>query len=449
MSLVAARGDQASSAAATAGPSVAGDRDRQPVHLYLILAGIVFNMFSGNSRYIGLPIGLDRICFALGITLLVLDRRAWSGLRLLLRPVHMLILATLAVTVWSAWAHDTLFESYGFYALLDRLAVPYLFFALAPVIFSTPRRRDLLLRTLVLMGLYLGVTAVLEMAGAPSLIFPRYITDPSLGLQVGRARGPFLESVANGLVLSACGFAAGLAATRWAGGWRVAAYVSAVLCALGCLLTLTRSIWLGAAIGVLLVCAADARLRKALPVLAIAGIIGVLGALAVIPGLRDSVDSRAGNERSVYDRQNTNAAALRIVDRFPLEGVGWVRFRLVASEYVRQAPDYPITNINLEVHNVPLGRAAELGLPGALAWLGSLVAGPGAAAVRRRGLGTELAGWRLVLIGTGTAWVAAAMLTPLPYALPNLLLWLLGGIVAAPHLLDRQLGRPVDAQEDT
>ena len=40
-------------------------------------------MFSGNSRYIGLPIGLDRICFALGITLLVLDRRAWSGLRLL------------------------------------------------------------------------------------------------------------------------------------------------------------------------------------------------------------------------------------------------------------------------------------------------------------------------------------------------------------------------------
>lgn len=411
----------------------------RPAYLYLVLAGIVFNIFSGNSRYLGLPIGLDRICFTLGIALLVLDRRAWSGLRLLLRPVHLLILGTLAVTVWSALAHDTLVESYGFYALLDRLAVPYLFFVLAPVIFRTAHRRDLLLRTLVLLGVYLGVLAVLQMVGGRALIFPRYINDPSLGLQFGRARGPFLESVANGLVLAACGFAAGFAVSRWSGRWRLVALASTVLCALGCLLTLTRSIWVGAAAGVLLVCAADPRLRRFLPVLAVAGVIGVLGALAVIPGLRESVTSRAGNERSVYDRQNTNAAALRIVDRFPLEGVGWVRFRLVAADYVRQAPDYPITNINLEVHNVPLGRAAELGLPGALLWVGSLLAGPGAALVRHRGSSPELAGWRLVLIGTGTAWFAAAMLTPLPYALPNLLLWLLAGIVAAPGLVREEV----------
>jgi putative inorganic carbon (HCO3(-)) transporter len=164
-------------------------------------------------------------------------------------------------------------------------------------------------------------------------------------------------------------------------------------------------------------------------------VIAVIAALALIPGLRDSVSSRAGNQRSIYDRQNTNAAALRIVDRFPLEGVGWVRFRLVSDEYVRQAPDYPITNIKIEVHNVPLGRAAELGLPGALVWLGSLVLGPIAAAWRSRGLSDELRGWRLLLIGTLTGWGAAAMLTPLPYALPNLLIWLLAGIVAAPRLL--------------
>ncbi len=431
------RGAGTSTRDAVAVPTTPGQEQDRPTYLVLILAGVVFNMFSGNSRYLGLPIGLDRICFALGVTLLLLDRRAWVGLRLLLRPVHVLALATLAIVTWSAWSHDTLFESYGFFALLDRLAVPYLFFALAPVIFRTAARRDLLLRTLVLVGVYLGATAVFEMVGLSSLVFPRYISDPSLGIQFGRARGPFLESVANGLVLSACGFAAALAVSRWRGAWRVVALASAGLCALGCLLTLTRSIWLGAALGLLLVCAADRRLRRLLPVLVVAGVVGVVLALAVIPGLSDSVTSRAGNARSIYDRQNTNAAATRIIDRFPLEGVGWVRFRLVAAEYVRQSPDYPITSINIEVHNVPLGRAAELGLPGAAIWLASLLAGPGAAALRSRGLDPELAGWRLVLIGTFAAWIVAALLSPLPYAMPNLLIWLLAGIVAAPRLTSR------------
>lgn len=422
-----------------AAPPSAPDR---PAYLWLVLAGIVFNMFSGNSRYLGLPIGLDRICFAAGITLLLLDRRAWAGLRLRILLVHGLIVATLGFVIWSAWSHDSLFESYGFYALLDRLAVPYLFFVLAPVIFRTPARRDLLLRTLVLMGVYLGLVGLFEMTGARALIFPKYINDPTLGLQYGRARGPFLESVAMGLVLTSCGFAAALGAVRWRGGWRLVSVAAAGLCALGTLLTLTRSIWLGAGVGLVLVCATERRLRKFLPVLGVLGVIAVIAALALIPGLRDSVSSRAGNQRSIYDRQNTNAAALRIVDRFPLQGVGWVRFRLVSEEYVRQAPDYPITNIKIEVHNVPLGRAAELGLPGALVWLGSLVLGPVAAAWRSRGLSDELRGWRLLLIGTLTGWGAAAMLTPLPYALPNLLIWLLAGIVAAPRLLATTAERP-------
>jgi putative inorganic carbon (HCO3(-)) transporter len=404
-----------------------------PAYLVLVLAGIVFNIFSGNSKYLGLPIGLDRICFALGLTLLAFDVAAWRGLRLVTRPVLVLSSATLAIVLWSAWTTGTLFSSYGFFALLDRLAVPYLLFVLAPVIFRTAHQRRLLAQTLTVLGVYLGATAVFETLKLNALVFPSYINDPSLGILYGRARGPFLEPVADGLVLAVCAFAAAMVARRRGGAWRWVAIASMLLCLLGTLLTLTRAIWLGTALAVALVCLIDARLRRWFPALLVVGALGVAAALIAIPGLGSQAQARAGTERSIYDRQNTNAAALRIIEQKPLDGVGWTRFRLVSAEWVRQAPDYPITNIAIEVHNVFLGRAAELGLPGALVWGCSLLVGPVTIALRTRGLTDEQRDWRLVLIGALTTWAVAAMLGPLPYALPNLMVWLLAGMVAGPR----------------
>src|SRR5438093_1302521 len=72
---------------------------------------------------------------------------------------------------------------------------------------------------LVALGAYLGLTAVFEGLGLDALIVPRYIADPGAGIHFGRARGPFVEAVADGLALFGCGVAAAVAFTHWRAPW--------------------------------------------------------------------------------------------------------------------------------------------------------------------------------------------------------------------------------------
>ena len=405
-----------------------------PAYVWCFLATIVFNIFSGHWDRLGVPLGLDRIAFAGGVLLLALDPWAWKQRRLLLRPVHVAMVALLALATLSAAGHGTLLNTYGLFALLDRLLVPFVMFCLAPLVFDRPAHRALLLKTLVLLGLYLGVTAVLETLKMWSLVFPSYIGDPSVGIQFGRARGPFAASEAMGMACAACFFAAALAATRFRGAWRLLSLVVALLSAGGVLMSLTRSVWVGLVLGALVVMITTPALRRYIPVALAGGAAAVAVALAVVPGLQASVLERAGTSRSVLDRYNTNEAALRIVEQEPLTGVGWVKFLDVSPEWVRQADTYPITNVEIEVHNVVLSRAAELGIPGAALFVACILLGPCRAVLQRRYDDAELVGWRAVSTGMTAVWGVTLMLSPVPYPLPNTLTWLLAGIALIPYV---------------
>ncbi len=339
-------------------------------------------MFSSRTA-LGLPLPPDRLFFAASAVLFLLDRR-YSLRELRLAPVHLVALAVVCIAGLSALDHDILTTRYGFFALLDRLVVPYLVFTIAPVAFKREADRLLILKTLTVLGIYLGLTAVAEIFGPHALVFPRYIMDPSVGIQFGRARGPFIESEANGLtLLAALWCAVILARTTASRLWRYVAVTSALLSVVGSLLTLTRSIWLGLLFGALVLAVIDPKARRflvpgALAVVAIAGI-----ALLSSSSLSSKVDSRFNDAGSVYDRRNTNAAAVRAIEEHPLTGVGWVQFISVSGDYVRQNPDYPVTVTDIEVHNVVLSRTAELGLPGGFLWVLSVILGPVLAAVRR------------------------------------------------------------------
>ncbi len=115
--------------------------------------------------------------------------------RLRTRGVHLLLVAILAWTAYSALFAGTLTVKDPFFALLDYLGiVPFALFWVAPAAFPGPRERRILLTTLVGVGLYLGATAFFETIGPSALVFPRYIMDPSVGIHWGRARGPFVEA---------------------------------------------------------------------------------------------------------------------------------------------------------------------------------------------------------------------------------------------------------------
>ncbi|MGJ7442266.1 O-antigen ligase family protein [Aquipuribacter sp. MA13-6] len=408
-----------------------------PLYVWAFTIFVPLSLLSGNTAAAGVPLPLDRLAFAAGLGLLLLTPAAWQRLRL--RPVNVfMVLAVLGVLISAATA-GVLSDTTAMFALLDRIVVPFFLFCLAPLIWSTPRRRALLLRTLVLVGVYLGVTAVLEMT-APQLVWPQYIVDPEVGIQFGRARGPFVASEAAGLVMGTIAAASALAATRFTGWWRALAVMAVLLCLLGTVLTQTRSIWLGAVVALVVVCVLEKRMR--LPALAIAVLVAVLGlsVVASVPSLSESFTERATTSRSVHDRENTNSAALRVIADRPLDGVGWTRFATdEGMSYVRQLDDIPLTNVRIEIHNIPLSRAAETGLPAATLYLVAVVLSLITPLLRRQH--GDGAGWRLVALASAVMWLIAAMLSPVPYPTANYLVWLFAGIAAAP-LLTRDGGDP-------
>ncbi len=423
--------------AAGGGPSPALAARGFPVYVWLFLAFLGLNMLSGYSGLVGLPIGPDRLFFAGFVVLLVLDRRTWQQRKVKVGFVHLAMLALVVIALDSAQRAGSLTSGVGAFALLDRLVIPFVLFVLAPLVLSNPARRDLFLKFAVLMALYLGLTALFELAGPRALIFPRYIADSSVGIHFGRARGPFLESVANGVVMVQVGFAAGFAAVRFRTWWRYVSVLAVLLCALGVLLTLTRSVWVGAAASVLLVGVIVPRLRRYLPTVVVGLTIAVGALLTFVPALSNGVNARVNDQRPIWDRQNSNNAALRIMEERPLTGIGWQQFVDHGVDFVRQARDYPITATHLEVHNVLLSRGAELGVPGLLLFVTALALGPLRGVVTRT-RDAEHQGWRVVLLGASVAWLAGAMLSPFGTPLPNFLLWLLAGVVLAPATVGRR-----------
>jgi putative inorganic carbon (hco3(-)) transporter len=197
------------------------------------------------------------------------------------------------------------------------------------------------------------------------------------------------------------------------------------LCALGLLLTETRSVWIAAGAGslVALLAARETR-RYVVPAFAAAGLLVVI-ALAVIPGLSASVHKRTSDQQPVWDRKNSNAAALRMIKAKPVLGFGWARFASDSGDYYRQSQDYPLSSVR-NVHNVYLANAVELGLLGALLWLAACSIAIGGAVLRRGP--PSLHPWKIGLIAIAVSYAVVGMTTPEGYALSAMLLWTWAGV---------------------
>ena len=320
-------------------------------------------------------------------------------------------------------------------------------FGIAPLVFGTARQRNILLGVLVTVGAYLGITVWAEGLGIRSLVVPSFINDPNIGLHFGRARGPFVESVADGLSLYMCAVAAAVGLKTWASkSARVFCGTVMLMCLFGVIFTLTRSVWLGAIFGTLagLLAWPPAR-RWVLPTMLVAA-LGVFAALQLVPGLQDKAKTRTDDRSTAWDRLNTNAAAIRMVEAKPIFGFGWHTFREKGPAYLRQASDRPLSGAGNEVHNVFLSHAAELGLVGSILWLVALLGAAGGSIVRRGP--PELGPWRLGLVAIFAAWFVVANLGPLSSPFPNLVLWTWAGVVGAQYYSRRRQDAPGHAGRD-
>jgi O-antigen ligase len=226
---------------------------------------------------------------------------------------------------------------------------------------------------IMIFGMYLSLTAVLEITKQWSLVFPSFISDQKLGIHFGRARGPMLNSVRLGMCLCAC-LAMLWTFVLWQKPkqlmtWVIAGTMTPLLL-IGIALTYTRSIWMAAiAIVVVLVLT---MLQGKTRWTAVSGLVfgSVLAALIAGPNLvafkREY--SAAETLESTKMRGAFAYVSWKMFEDRPLIGYGFNQFQVYNRPYL----DDRTTDIRLESirgyvhHNSFLSLLVDLGLIGAL-----------------------------------------------------------------------------------
>jgi O-antigen ligase len=218
---------------------------------------------------------LDRIAFFILIFVITLRIFLLRQPIQILRPVTwpMLGLLLLALSELLGQRYDP--STWSLFAA--KWVVPFVLYHLAGFVFgSTASLRTFELFVLLVLA-YLSLIAIFFLLDAKLLIFPRYILDESLGIQVDRARGPFLQAVANGVTLNLLGLLA-LNSFRRGSLRGFCALLFLIAFPLAILATKTRAVWTSCAgsILILLLLTRDSRVRRACLCLALGGIIAIL-----------------------------------------------------------------------------------------------------------------------------------------------------------------------------
>jgi putative inorganic carbon (HCO3(-)) transporter len=366
--------------------------------------------------FVLLVIGVVGRAVVLRQPILVLDRASW--------PMVALTLLAMASVAGRPFDHET------WSLLASKFIVPFTLFHLAEMVFADKRSfRQFEIFALVTLA-YLSFTAIAFLVGVPSLIFPRFILDESLGFHADRARGPLLQAVANGVSLNILGIVALHAYRRGS----LRGLKSALLLAslpIAILATMTRAVWLsftGAVLALILGSNNKCRRRRA----CIAQLaIGILGTVVILTSheFAGSLSDRLVEQGPVDFRKAVYAGGWEMFFEHPVMGWG---FHQMPAELPRFVSGY--AEKILYPHNTYLELLVEHGVVGLALylWLMWELWRLGRGAIP----GSESDGflnrdfhrmWPIVLT---IYWVNAALVV-MSYQFVNALLFTMAGMLAA------------------
>ena len=221
---------------------------------------------------------------------------------------------------------------------------------------------------LALLGVYLGVTGILEITGQWWAVFPTHIADPKLGLHFGRARGPMVHAVSYGLYATVCFLTIWLYRWRFGLRGRYVLLLALPLALAGLLLSYTRAVWIGAAVALAIVLALTLRGRWRLLVLGgmvVAGLVLAATRLESFASMQRE-DSAADSLKSVSMRGSFTYVSWKMFLDRPLLGFGFGQFYTAKLDYLGDRS----TSLSLEEirdyahHNTFLSLLTETGLVG-------------------------------------------------------------------------------------
>jgi O-antigen ligase len=276
----------------------------------------------------------------------------------------MLALATLAVA--GSWHHS--YDAEMWSVVAAQFVVPFAMFHLAQAVFtSTAAVRQLEAFSLLTLA-YLCFISVAFLLGQTQLIFPRFILDQQIEMHADRARGPFLQAVANGVALNLLGLLVFDLYRRKRLG-TIAAGALLVSLPLAIFATMTRSVWLSSVLSFSLVAfiGQGTRVRRLL-------LLAVIPAALVFYMVILSTSTRLASQERLEDRGTVDfrlAVSQLSWDMFrekPL--LGWGQGEFAREIETRMSEFRPET---YAAHNTFLDVLVEHGAVGLVLYLWILV----------------------------------------------------------------------------
>lgn len=306
------------------------------------------------------------------------------------------------------------------------------------------RRQDIrwLLVGSILLGLYLALTAMMEVSGLHGFVFPRYIVNADVWEFYGRGRGPIMNPSGNGLLMSISLVAATIGFIYTDRRGKLIYIVIGTILLGGVYATLTRSAWMGAVAAVALV--AMIYSPRWVRVLGLMAVI-VLGG-ACMAGFKDQLIQMK------RDKNLAAADAAKSMELRPLLAVvAWEMFKVhpiighgYGHYFEHNDPYHSVRSYELPLeqarsyaqHNVFLSILVDTGSIGCLmftAWL-MMLAGIGWRLVREATQKCEARCLGLMLMGGMTAYFWNGMFQDVMIIpMVHMVLFFLAGLAVTVH----------------
>jgi O-antigen ligase len=330
----------------------------RPLHLGLAFPSILYTV--ALAVFLFRPPDIfsfyvDRIAFGLLVFFVALRAMALRDKIPFFAGLSLPMLGLAGLAVFRALRDP--FDAQIWSIIASKFIVPFALFHIAVLVFRSAAQRKHFEVFVILALAYLVFIAIAFLADARSLIYPRFILDESLGFHADRARGPFLQAVANGVSLNILGIlVVALPQER-----RTIVRLLWLVLPLAVLATMTRAVWISFAVSTIILGfrLVERRLQAACALLVVAGILAGLAIGISDHSLKNALWDRTGERGPVAARLSVYDAGWAMFQERPF--TGWTAGGMY-SELARRMEGYHLRTFY--VHNTYLALLVEFGVPG-------------------------------------------------------------------------------------
>jgi hypothetical protein len=176
--------------------------------LAVMLAGTCFGLQFFRLSLGPIPVTIDRVMLLVLVGQYIVWRRfGWADPKPLGKPEVVLVLFALVMTISTISSDFMASNGQPVAWLVIYYLMPFAIYWIARQMAIGERTCTWLFASLAVFGVYLAVTSLAEHYEISWAVFPRYIIDTATKADaefVGRARGPYLNPVGDGIALAIC-----------------------------------------------------------------------------------------------------------------------------------------------------------------------------------------------------------------------------------------------------